>query len=56
MYKNYSFGYVIININQQYFAIICVCLWMCVILSNFTIKSQYKKILTKHMKLFFVQS
>ena len=53
MYKDYSFGYVIIIINQQYFAIIYVCVWMCVILSNFTIKPQYKKNINQTYEIVF---
>jgi hypothetical protein len=47
MYKDYFFRYVIIIINQQYFAITHThthtYTWMYVLLSNFTIKPQYKK-------------
>lgn len=53
VYKDYSFLYVIMIINQQYFAIIYV--YMYVFLNNVTIKLDIKNIVTKHMKLFFVQ-
>jgi len=59
MYKDYSFRYVIIIINLQYFAIIyiyiyiCVCVCVCVLLSNFTIKPQYKKHINQTYKTVF---
>ena len=53
VYKDYLFLYVIMIINQQYFAIMYV--YMYVFLNNFTIKPDIKNIITKHMKLFFVQ-